>query len=83
MSKGIFTMATPETVLKESKVILENLQVHGRFLSDHISNYIPLEGKLPEDKERMLKMIKDTLKSLEEDRDFRERMWQKKYLRHL
>ena len=42
--------------------MLENLRVDGaEFLSDHVSNYLPLYGRLPEDKKRMLAAIEEAL----------------------
>ncbi len=83
ISQGTFQVATPEVVLKESRLLLEELQVHSHFLSDHISNYIPLDGKLPEDKGMMLQLIDHTLRSLAEDENMRGRLTRKRFLRHL
>jgi len=83
IAEGVFAESTPETVLRESKALIEELEVHSQFLSDHISNYLPLDGKLPQDKEHMLKMLNDALKSLREDKSAGEQMAKKKYLRQL
>jgi hypothetical protein len=62
---------------------LEGLQVTSQFLSDHISNLLPLHGKLPEEKERMVQMIDDALKGLREDVSLREEMEMRRHLINL
>jgi radical SAM superfamily enzyme YgiQ (UPF0313 family) len=74
VTEGSFHPASPETILKETKLLLEELHVTSQFLSDHISNLLPLHGKLPEEKERMIQMIDDALKGLKEDVRLREEM---------
>ena len=57
MEQGRFQPASAETILKETKLLLAKLQVTSQFLSDHVSNLLPLHGKLPEDKEKMINLI--------------------------
>jgi radical SAM superfamily enzyme YgiQ (UPF0313 family) len=83
MMEGRFRSASPETILKENKLLLEGLQVTSQFLSDHISNLLPLHGKLPEEKERMVQMIDDALKGLREDVSLREEMEMRRHLTNL
>jgi len=83
MMEGRFRSASPETILKENKLLLEGLQVTSQFLSDHISNLLPLYGKLPEEKERMVQMIDDALKGLREDVSLREEMEMRRHLINL
>jgi len=83
MEEGRFRLASPETILKETKLLLEELQVTSQFLSDHISNLLPLHGKLPEEKERMVQMIDDALKGLGEDASLREEMELRRHLTNL
>jgi radical SAM superfamily enzyme YgiQ (UPF0313 family) len=83
MMEGRFRSASPETILKENKLLLEELQVTSQFLSDHISNLLPLHGKLPEEKERMVQMIDDALKGLREDVSLREEMEMRRHLINL
>jgi hypothetical protein len=64
---GDFQSASPETILKETQLLLEGLSVTSQFLSDHISNLLPLDGKLPEQKEPMLRMIEEVLGRFRED----------------
>ena len=60
--EGRFQEASGETIMRELQVILSALQVDGAwFLSDHISNYIPAYGRLPEDREKILATIEMAL----------------------
>jgi len=83
MIEGRFQLPSPETILKETKLLLEELQVTSQFLSDHISNLLPLHGKLPEEKERMIQMIKEALRDLKEDVGLREEMEMRRHLTNL
>jgi radical SAM superfamily enzyme YgiQ (UPF0313 family) len=83
MVEGRFQMASLETILKETKFLLEQVRVTSQFLSDHISNLLPLHGKLPEEKERMAQMIEDALRRLKEDHLLREEMQMRRHLTNL
>jgi len=83
MTEGRFQLVSPETILKETKLLLEELQVTSQFLSDHISNLLPLHGKLPEEKGKMIQMIDDALKGLKEDVGLREEMEMRRHLTNL
>ena len=72
-----------ETILKETRLLLEELHVTSQFLSDHISNLLPLHGKLPEEKERMIQMIDDGLNRLKIDDRLREEMEMRRQLMNL
>jgi radical SAM superfamily enzyme YgiQ (UPF0313 family) len=61
MESGDFVEASPETVMKELRLFIENLNVDSEFLSDHVSNYTDLNGKLPEEKEKLLNKIDEIL----------------------
>ncbi len=61
-SEGRFREAGGETVMRELKVMLERLEMEDAwFLSDHISNYVPIYGHLPEDRENMLASVEMAL----------------------
>ena len=83
MVEGHFRLTSPETILKETKLLLEELQVNSDFLSDHVSNLLPLHGKLPEEKVRMIQMIEDGLKRFGEDAELREEMESRRHLTNL
>jgi len=58
VKSGQFVRATDEEIVVEEKLLIENLDCHSYFVSDHITNLLQeVEGKLPEDKERMLDTI--------------------------
>jgi radical SAM superfamily enzyme YgiQ (UPF0313 family) len=62
LQAGEFEECTGREIAEETRLLLENLQVEGaEFLSDHISNYLPLYGRLPEDKQKMLAAIEEAL----------------------
>jgi radical SAM superfamily enzyme YgiQ (UPF0313 family) len=83
MTEGRFQPPRPETILKETKLLLEKLQVTSQFLSDHISNLLPLHGKLPEDQKKMIQMIEQVLKGLAENDELREEMEMRRHLTNL
>ena len=61
-ARGAFTMLTPAELLEETKLLLEHLNVEPlHFTSDHASNYLPLKGGLPEDRERLLSLLEGAL----------------------
>jgi radical SAM superfamily enzyme YgiQ (UPF0313 family) len=62
VQSGRFVECTGREIALETRLLLENLQVEGaQFLSDHVSNYLPLYGRLPEDRDRMLISIDEAL----------------------
>ena len=55
---GRFHPITPRESLLEAKPLLENLTVDPlHFTCNHASNYLPLKGGLPEDRDRFLAML--------------------------
>jgi len=81
--EGRFQLTSLETILKETKLLLEELQVTSQFLSDHISNLLPLHGKLPEEKGEMIQMIEGALRRLKEDAGLRREMESRRHLTNL
>jgi radical SAM superfamily enzyme YgiQ (UPF0313 family) len=64
VESGLFLRATDEEIIREERTLIENLSVNSYYTSDHISNLLPeLEGKLPEDKEKLL-IILDSFEDL-------------------
>jgi radical SAM superfamily enzyme len=59
---GKFQLLSPYEALKETRLLLEKLDVTGLLLSDHISNFINISGHLPRDKQSMLDRIDRALK---------------------
>lgn len=65
---GAFKLLSPHQALKEIRLLIENLDCQGTMvLSDHYSNYWDVNGRLPEDKEKMLADIDHAL-SIDESR---------------
>ena len=62
---GRLQLLSPEEVLEETKLLLENTNVTRKcvFRSNHASNYLSLRGDLPKDKEDMLQMIERAMKN--------------------
>jgi radical SAM superfamily enzyme YgiQ (UPF0313 family) len=58
---GRFQLLSPHQVLKETRLLLENIQCRTILTSDHYTNYLNLTGRLPEDKQRLLDEIDDAL----------------------
>ena len=59
---GRFIVCTSDQVLDECRLLLENLDVDPlHFTSNHASNYLPLKGGLPEDRDKFLALIGQAL----------------------
>jgi len=83
MAEGQFQLTSPETILRETRLLLQELHVHSQFLSDHVSNLLPLHGKLPEEKRRLIEMIEDGLKQFREDAELKKEMELRRHLTNL
>ncbi|MEA4925370.1 MAG: radical SAM protein [Syntrophomonadaceae bacterium] len=63
MQKGEFELPGPFEILDELRIIIQGLEVQGtEFRSNHASNYLPIRGRLPEDKQKMLDLINSIIK---------------------
>ena len=59
---GRFTVCSPDHILEECRMLIEHLDVDPlHFTSNHASNYLPLKGGLPEDREKFLSLIDQAL----------------------
>ena len=54
IKKGRFQLLSPYEVLRETRLLIENLHCQTRLTSDHYTNYLNLSGNLPEDKNRLI-----------------------------
>ncbi len=62
MQRGLFREASGETVMREMRLLVSELDVvDSFFISDHISNYVPVYGHLPQDRDEMLARIDGAL----------------------
>jgi len=59
--RGRFKVLSPHEVLLEARLLLDNLNCATRLSSDHYTNYLNLEGRMPDDKERLLSSIDQAL----------------------
>lgn len=61
ISQGRFELLSQQEILEELRLALENMDVEEKviFRTNHASNYLPLGGTLPQDKNRLLKTIRE------------------------
>lgn len=76
IESGEMTLLTPEQVVGETYLLLENAMPKKScvFRSNHASNYISLRGNLPEDRQRMLTQLKVAMENTGLLKDERFRM---------
>ena len=66
VSSGKLELLSPREIFQELKVLIENIDVtNSIFRANHASNYIPVGGVLPDDKEKILKKLDSILASEE------------------
>ena len=59
---GKFTMPTPECLLEETKLLIQNTDNEGAvFRSNHVSNYVNIRGTFNAGRDDMIKQIDDAL----------------------
>ena len=59
---GRFKVCTPDQILEECHLLVESLDVDPlHFTSNHASNYLPLKGGLPEDRQKFLDLLDQAL----------------------
>jgi radical SAM superfamily enzyme YgiQ (UPF0313 family) len=62
VKKGTFKVPDPYMLLEELDRMISNIDAdHMYFASNHASNYLPVKGWLPEEKEKILKAIRHVL----------------------
>ncbi len=67
MERGEFELPNKFQLVKELEVLIQNTELtDGYFFSNHISNYLPIKAKFPEDKEKVLAEIRTVLNSGDE-----------------
>jgi len=60
--------------------LIERLQVTSEYLSDPISKYVPVYGRLPKDQAAMLQTIDRALATLRKDDGHRQSLESKRHL---
>lgn len=69
LQAGDFELQTEDEVVKEIGALIERLDARSELKSDHVINLLPeVEGKLPEDKEKILAIINRYLDLPSEER---------------
>ena len=64
VQKGEFQVLDPMETLAEMKVLLENISVEKmKFVGTHASNYLPITGEIPKDKQKMLDLIEYAMRT--------------------
>ncbi len=62
VQSGRITLPDERETLEELRAILQGLECSGTiFRSNHASNYLPLAGRLPQDRERLVALVQDAL----------------------
>jgi len=70
VESGEFIRLTDEEIVEEERLLIANLTCHSNIVSDHMMNLLPeIEGKLPEDKEKILAVIQRFQSLPQEERD--------------
>lgn len=59
--EGHFKLLEPLEMLQELQWMLERLETPCQFFANHASNYLPIMGRIPRDREKLLAMIDDAL----------------------
>ena len=62
VNSGAFKMLGPHGILKETAALIKQLETPSYVVSDHYTNYMNIEGRLPQDKARLLQEIASDLK---------------------
>lgn len=81
--RGEFTLSPPDLILEEERRIIQGLEVTSEFLSDHISNYLPLHGQMPQDKAMLLKSLDRAIAEMHADPSLIDDFRNKEFLRRL
>ena len=59
--QGGLTLLSAHQALEETRLLIENLEGPTSLLSDHVSNFLDVRGRIPEDKPAMLAQIDEAL----------------------
>jgi len=65
LEDGGFTPCSALELLDEERRLLTSLDgIRSTFTSDHVSNLLPLQGKLPDDKDRMIRALDEAIEQI-------------------
>ncbi|NOZ85385.1 MAG: radical SAM protein [Deltaproteobacteria bacterium] len=65
--EGKFELCPPHVSLMEIRLFLETLEAETEVLSDHISNYVDINGWFPRDKKKLLSRLEQAMNVKEEE----------------
>jgi radical SAM superfamily enzyme YgiQ (UPF0313 family) len=75
VQKGDFKILDPFETLEEMKIIFENISIDDlKFVGVHASNYLPVNGTLQRDKQKMIDTVNRVLETRDESQIKPERM---------
>jgi radical SAM superfamily enzyme YgiQ (UPF0313 family) len=70
VQSGNFQLLTPEEIIRETRLFIEQLEVKDCMLrSNHPSNYVSLQGILPQDQNKLLARLEEALENGDEYRN--------------
>jgi radical SAM superfamily enzyme YgiQ (UPF0313 family) len=55
--QGQFQLPDPDGILTELRLLVEHIDTPTQFHANHASNYLPITGRLPRDREKILALI--------------------------
>lgn len=61
VQQGDFRMLGPHEILRETDLLVQNLKVSSCLTSDHYTNYMNVQGKLPEKQKEILEQIRSAM----------------------
>jgi radical SAM superfamily enzyme YgiQ (UPF0313 family) len=62
LQAGRFHLSGPHEILRETRTLIEAIEVPAQVVSDHYTNYLDLRGRLPEDRARLTAEIEAALR---------------------
>jgi radical SAM superfamily enzyme YgiQ (UPF0313 family) len=81
--QGDFKLPSKIEILEETRKLIEKLEITSWLFSDHVSNYLPITGKLPEEKPDILEFLDTTIETLKMYPELESKILTPEKLRHL
>jgi radical SAM superfamily enzyme YgiQ (UPF0313 family) len=64
VQSGEFEVLTPNEILQETKMLIKHIDIDGcEFITNHVSNYVNIQGVFNEGKPQMLAQLDDAIKN--------------------
>lgn len=64
--QGRFTETSELEKLQEQKILIQNLTAETTIYANTVSNTVPLSGKLPHDKKRIINLLQNSIDTVNE-----------------